>query len=77
MPDGRVSQPRFKALAFRLRAFPAATRLKRWGTYALPSNGLFLASSLALAAVWYGRVYQTEPTPVVRTTKCPDSVTCT
>src|SRR6516162_2270163 len=33
-----------------------------------------MASSLALAAVWYSRFYQAEPAPVVGTTKCPESL---
>src|SRR6516162_10441763 len=33
-----------------------------------------MASSLALAAVWYTRFYQAEPAPVVGTTKCPESL---
>ena len=74
MADGRVSQVRFEALAFRLGAFPAATRFKRWCAYAPPSHGLLVASSLALAAVWFARFYQAEPAPVVGTTKCPESL---
>ena len=35
---------------------------------------MLIASSLALATVWYARFYQAEPAPVVRTTKCPESL---
>jgi hypothetical protein len=34
IPDGRVSQVRFEALAFHLRAFPSVTKLTRWPAYA-------------------------------------------
>src|ERR1039457_4066936 len=74
MPDGRISQVRFAALAFRLLAFPFATRFKRWFAYTLSAIGLRTASSLALATVWYARFYQAEPAPVVGTTKCPESL---
>src|ERR1700730_13829436 len=47
---------------------------KRWCTYAPPSNGLLIASFLALTAVWCTRFYQAEPAPVVGTTKCPESL---
>ena len=74
MPDGRISQVRFEALACRWRAFPFALRFKRWFAYAPAANGLLTASSLALAAVWCARFYQAEPAPVVGTTKCPESL---
>lgn len=51
MPDGRVSQVRFEALAFRLWAFPHTTRFKRWYAYAPSMSGLLTTSFLALAAV--------------------------
>ena len=35
---------------------------------------MLIASSLALATVWYARFYQAEPAPVVRTTKRPESL---
>jgi hypothetical protein len=74
MPDGRVSQVRFEALAFQRRTFPSAAKFKRWCTCAPPSNGLLIPSFLALTAVWYTRFYQAEPAPVVGTTKCPESL---
>jgi hypothetical protein len=43
MPDGRISQVRFEALAFRPLAFPFATRFKRWYAYASTPNGLLTA----------------------------------
>jgi len=42
MPDGRVSQVRFEALAFRPWAFPFVPRFKRWCTYAPSSKSLLL-----------------------------------
>jgi hypothetical protein len=51
MPDGRISQVRFEALASRQGAFPFAARFKRWFAYAPSANGLLTASFLALAAV--------------------------
>ena len=77
MPDGRVSQVRFEALAFQRRTFPSAVKFKRWCTCAPPSNGLLIPSFLALTAVWYTRFYQAEPAPVVGTTKCPESLCLT
>jgi len=38
MPDGRISQVRFEALASRRGAFPFASRLKRWFAYAPTAN---------------------------------------
>src|ERR1019366_4704362 len=49
-------------------------RFKRWFAYPLSAIGLRTASSLALTAVWYARLYQAEPAPVVGTTKCPESL---
>src|ERR1019366_7704639 len=43
MPDGRISQVRFEALASRPGAFPFATRFKRWCAYAPTTNGLLTA----------------------------------
>jgi hypothetical protein len=51
MPDDRISKVRFEALAFSPWAFPFVPRFKRWCAYAPSSNGLLLASSLALTAV--------------------------
>ena len=51
-----------------------AAKFKRWFAYTPPATGLLIASSLALAAVWYARFYQAGPAPVVGTTKCPESL---
>src|SRR5258706_16239926 len=51
MPDVRIAQVRFEALAFRPWAFPFTTRFKRWCAYPPSLTGLLLASSLALAGV--------------------------
>jgi hypothetical protein len=77
MPDGRISQVRFEALAFRRLAFPFATKFKRWFAFAPLAPGLLFASSLSLATVWCTRFYQAEPAPVVGTTKCPESLCLT
>ncbi len=43
MPDGRISQVRFEALASRPWAFPFAARFKRGFAYAPTANGLLTA----------------------------------
>jgi len=45
MPDGRISQVRFEALAFLPWSFPSEMKFKCWCTYAPSSLGLTTVST--------------------------------
>jgi len=51
MPDGGISQVRFKVLAFVYGPSHRCARFKRWYAYALSSDGLPTTSFLALVTV--------------------------